>query len=386
MGKLLTNDEKKVFIFTILALKRYFLLELAPKEEIPKINAHIFKFFNLLLPFPSDLYKIEIKVYPGQKIQIDAEELLEKEGAKVFFPQCAEINLIRFQNEFAEIIKKVPPNQGKRFINFLKLYFKTIWEKTTLDYYPLLFKFVELGQTDKLQKILSRYNEGYLEAIKLGKIYAYNPLGDADLIGLLEKCKEMRGKILEKPSRYERECKEVHNEIKDLYESYRYIVGFFLGLFDLSEHRLLKRAGLYFSKSYATADGICQFDKRRLNKRNNSVPLATRLRDNFPTLHYFFVDILFKFIRKVRNATGHRIPDTRQQKVKKKLYQVELGRFKKDFTLEELETTVFSLYFIFKLIFAEILTNLPTEFMAQVLVKLPVQEINNPLLEEDDFN
>ena len=328
-------DSEFISIFTNTFFKSINLILTRPKEELPKNLNYYLKWINILIP-----HRIEP------------------------FPQGPTVTSHEIANEFSALLR-VCLFRNNQAIDLIKEFLSTIWDKRILDYHPgiAIYKGKNSGAISILRNIFQL-------KVSFSEYKKY-----------LKKLESEWNEILESPSTFIRECEKTINSIKNIYEGYRYAVGFLLALSNIEENLSLPNITEYFDDHYNTSDGIYEFFSRNL-KKIGSKTLDEYLPSKFSALHTFFVNVLYKYTRIQRIYASHKILDLRQTKVQNGIYIIRGKKTTFEFSWSELATIFNNLYEIYKLLFLESLKILPEKIRNQIIIDLSLQEIQNPLTEE----
>lgn len=360
-------------------------LQKATEEEENYIKGHYLKFMFILSPYPPKVFKLGIPIAPGLHAIVNFNEELDKEIRTITMPRDGEFDFIKLINEYIKLVSKSIEINENKTIKLLKEFLFTTWELRTLDISLDFLHYAEIFDYKRLKEILLDYKNDYLLEIAQKKRPVYNPFSDKKMLKFLRELEVARQGLLSRPFKYEKECQVFHQQIKNIYESYRYIVGLFLGLFDILRGKPLKSPRLYFLKDYSTADGIIEFYKgisaRKAKMKKGAFTLEKQLKEKFPILVQFFVETLYNFIRPIRNAEGHHIPETPQNELNQERYHVQWKNFDETFTLDELRYILEDLQFLFRQFFGITLAKFHPTILWDIIAKLPIQKINYPFID-----
>ncbi len=159
---------------------------------------------------------------------------------------------------------------------------------------------------------------------------------------------ERTKKLLKIPRRFKLEAENIVNQIKNHYETTRYILGLILALFDILEGNLNENLSWYFSMKKSPLH-LYYPPKRRYGSRywlKDYLFKNNKYSKKFSSLRYMFEDWIFKELRDIRIYKAHREIDTIQDKLYEGKYKIEIAGVLKEFTLKEIDDIEYNIFIL----------------------------------------
>lgn len=150
---------------------------------------------------------------------------------------------------------------------------------------------------------------------------------------------ERTEKLLKIPRRFKLEAEHFVNQIKNHYETNRYILGLVLALFDILEGNFNEDLSRYFSMENSP-HRLYYPPRRRYGTRSwlkDYLVNNTKYSKKFTSLRYIFEDWIFKELRDMRIHKAHWEIDIFQDQLHEGKYKIEIGGVLKELTLEEID-------------------------------------------------
>ncbi|UYP46478.1 hypothetical protein NEF87_002763 [Candidatus Lokiarchaeum ossiferum] len=162
-----------------------------------------------------------------------------------------------------------------------------------------------------------------------------------------KKFKELVFEAREDPLHIERDVDQVMQDIKNRYESFRYIIGFYLAVFDTIDSKFKKNINkCYFNPKLSGFSNMYRYpDKYKYSKYNprRELPcLRTYLRNPhnpYPNIEQIFNWVYHKQkVKMFRLTEAHNMRDVKQDRLDEKLYAIYTGKTFKYIHFEEIYT------------------------------------------------
>ena len=285
--------------------------------------------FNLVFPNPKEVARVSRSIYPDGIFQ--NPHILS-------FPKIGEIDICMLLNEYKSIIYESMRHNSKKTANLMKIYLQKIWKSELFEKNPDLDMYLKIK--NKIKTAGTSISSRASQIVDLNKEY-YD---------------EVHGSKF----KFKKEASEIHENISDIFEVYRYFVGIIRGFLDIVSEKSEKSNILYFNKNVCY--GVDFYRKKWINKQPVKIKeskygtntIINRIKDNCPQLTKFIKDILCQDLRKIRNSKGHRKLITQQKSIDSFLYIIDNPKEKylKEFSYPELMEIWIVLYYILVMSFS----------------------------------
>lgn len=247
---------------------------------------------------------------------------------------------------YDEIFQGVLNNHNIRFFQDLEILIQNARNKDKEKTNNLISRFLHIQAINNLtipvgRKLTSKMlmDEEILDDLKQFQNGETEVMKFFEYFGsILSSVKEKTDRLLKIPRRLKQEVESYINTIKNHYETIRYVVGLFLGLFDILDNTSMRLFSWYFSKKKSPPllyyrpkyyKGL----KFWLQDYLDNPKFAKK----FFSIKYLFESGVFIQLKDVRIHSAHSQIDIQQNKLQEGKYIIEVDRDLKEFTLNEIE-------------------------------------------------
>ncbi len=250
------------------------------------------------------------------------------------FPKMGNFRVAHFFKEFSTLIQQATEKNKTITDNLIDLFVENIWNSTLFksnrDQDAVIASFEKYFKNHNYEeKLASLHSEDQLNALISSQEHSVTDINDL----ILDQINSFSPDPHKKPQSF----REIHKDVKQMFEFYGYLIGFIRGLFDIFSDTVDPKIENYMNRKFNVCYGLPRNKARKSEKRASVFTMKLRKSTTNPTLRYLIDKMVFGKLRPLQNSASPPVHSSNSENGMEQIYVVENKRqdYIQQFTLRE---------------------------------------------------